>query len=252
MWWDIYSPAMNNFTLSEQTMLHKFTHRRLACNHCENLYYEYHDPLCYCCKIEIETQDHIITCTLDETRQGLKLKYCKDLSKIMINTNTDDNLRRVICECTRAWINGKEIPSIEELTDNPSQLLMEAYDDQTLIGWSNFMRGRLTEKWGTIYTNTNTADTHNDTQRVTSKKWGKDIVTLNWKFFLNMWTERNQIEHGRVKDEANARTRSKLITKIKWLHHRVKDKVTEFGNDIENEQLETLPLANLEILENQM
>jgi hypothetical protein len=62
MWWEIHGSSLNNFTLDEQTTLHKFLHRRLACNHSENLYYEYCVPICNTCNIEIETQNHVILC----------------------------------------------------------------------------------------------------------------------------------------------------------------------------------------------
>jgi hypothetical protein len=104
---------MNNFTLDQHTKINKFIHRRLACIHRENLYYGYHDPMCYSCINEIDTQYHIITCSNIKGRQEWKRKYCKDISKILINSNTEDNLRR----CTKAWIYGRDIPIIEDMTD---------------------------------------------------------------------------------------------------------------------------------------
>jgi CobQ-like glutamine amidotransferase family enzyme len=44
----------------------------------------------------------------------------------------------------------------------------------------------------------------------------------------------------------------KLVAKIKWLYMKVKENITEFGNEINLEELEKLPLANLEIMEVQM
>jgi hypothetical protein len=95
---------MNNFTLNEQTTLQKYIHRRVACNHRENLYYGYHNHLCYTSKTAIETQDHIITCNSNIKRKEQKSMYIKELSGMMINTGTDDNLRRVIIECSKAMI----------------------------------------------------------------------------------------------------------------------------------------------------
>jgi hypothetical protein len=51
-------------------------------------------------------------------------------------------------------LKGNDIPSLEEMTDHPSDLLREACNDQKFIGWENFLRGRLTKKWGNVYTST--------------------------------------------------------------------------------------------------
>jgi hypothetical protein len=205
MWWDIHGSAMNNFTLDEQTTLHKYVHRRLACNHRENLYYEYCVPICNTCNMAIETQDHVILCNTNESRKAYKINLIKDISKMMINNNTHDDLQRVICACLNAYIHGREIPTMNELADNPSDLLVQAYIDQEAIGWDNFLRGRMTKKWGEIYSRSNVTQNH-ETRKVKSKKWGKDLVVYCWKFFLSTWTERNQIEHGSAsKEETNAR-----------------------------------------------
>jgi hypothetical protein len=72
-------------------------------------------------------------------------------------------------------------------------------------------------------------------------------------YFHSTWTERNKIEHGSAtKEESNARLRCKLVEKINWLHNKVKDCVNEFGETINVEELETIPLANLEIMEVQL
>jgi hypothetical protein len=200
----------------------------------------------------IETQDHVILCNTNESRKAYKINLIKDISKMMINNNTHDDLQRVICACLNAYIHGREIPTMNELADNPSDLLVQAYIDQEAIGWDNFLRGRMTKKWGEIYSRSNVTQNH-ETRKVKSKKWGKDLVVYCWKFFLSTWTERNQIEHGSAsKEETNARVWCKLIAKIKWLHSKVKERVTEFGDTIEIEELEKIPLANLEIMEVQM
>jgi hypothetical protein len=95
---------MSCFTIDQQTTLNKYIHRRLPCNQRENHYYSYVEPICYSCKNGIETQDHLIHCHEGEERINLKKKFLRDLSILLINNDTDDNVRRVINECVYAWI----------------------------------------------------------------------------------------------------------------------------------------------------
>jgi hypothetical protein len=44
---------------------------------------------------------------------------------------------------------------------------------------------------------------------------------------------------------ATARKKLKLILKIKWLHEKYKEKITEYGEELTMEELEKLSLTNL-------
>jgi hypothetical protein len=120
IWWSIHGKSMSCFTLDQQTTLNKYIHRRLPCNQRENLYYSYNEAVCYNCKNEVETQDHMIQCIEGEDRIKLKKKYLRDLTILLINNDTDDTVLRIINECIHEWIHNKEIPPLDEITDNPS------------------------------------------------------------------------------------------------------------------------------------
>jgi hypothetical protein len=72
IWWSIHGKSMSCFTINQQTTLNKYIHRRLPCNQRENLYYAYIEPVCYNCKQEVETQDHVIQCNEREERINMK------------------------------------------------------------------------------------------------------------------------------------------------------------------------------------
>jgi hypothetical protein len=83
-------------------------------------------------------------------------------------------------------------------------------------------------------------------------KWGKDIIILTWRFVIQLWSERNKIEHS-MEDKTNAmeRKRMKLILKIIWMHGKNKEYLQEFGEVLTIEELEKLPLSNLMMMESQ-
>jgi hypothetical protein len=249
IWWTIHGKAMSCFTLDEQTTLNKYIHRRLPCNHRENIYYPYHDPLCQNCKEEIETQDHILRCNANEERNKIKKKYLRDLHITLVNNNTDNIVRRIIMECTYAWLNNQDLPALENITDDITEELRYAYNSQLILGWDHFVRGRLTNRWAQIFEDSNPI---NMKERIVKPdKWGKDTLVLTWKFVLNMWQHRNTIEHStNDKEQAHARKRTKLIGKIKWLYTKNKGKLKEY-EEINEEELEKLPTSNLMMMETQ-
>jgi hypothetical protein len=251
IWWEIHGKCMSSFTYDQQTTLNKIIHRRLPCNHRENIYYEYHDALCLTCNSATETQDHIVTCKASESRNTIKKQFFQNLNKTMVNLNTDQDVQRVITECLYAYVEDMEIPHINMLVDQPNQLLWKAYNEQTRIGWDQFLKGRMIKIWKKLYDETQTMGETN--RRNKSDKWGKDIIILGWKFYLDIWKERNSIEHdGKNGDQTNERKRERLITKIIWLHSKVKERVTEYGEELTKEELGKLPLANLAMMEVQL
>jgi hypothetical protein len=214
------------------------------------LYYSYIEVNCYNCKNHVETQDHILQCEHGEDRNNLKKKYLRDLNILLVNNDTHDTVRRIINECVYSWLYNKEIPSLDDITDNPSDDIRYAYNTQTYLGWNQFVRGRLTKRWMNIYKAQQSTQQNNYT--VVPDKWGKDIIVLTWRFVMEMWTIRNKIEHSTEdKVAATARKKLKLILKIKWLHEKYKDKLTEYGDVLTMEELEKLPLTNLLMMETQ-
>jgi hypothetical protein len=251
IWWSINGKAMSSFTLDQQTTLNKYIHRRLPCNQRENLYYSYIEAICYNCKNDIETQDHIFQCKIGDERNCITKKYLRELNILLINNDTNDDVRRIINDCVYAWLNNQQIRRLEDIVDNPSEELQYTYNTQTYLGWNHFARGRLTKRWKSIFRATQNIS--NNTHVVHPEKWGKDILVLTWKFILEMWTCRNKIEHSTEdKKAATARKRLKLIVKIQWLHKKYKGQITEYGENITDDMLEKLPLVNLMMMEAQL
>jgi hypothetical protein len=151
IWWSIHGKAVSCFTLDQQTTLNKYIHRRLPCNHRENMYYSYIEAICYNCNNNIETQDHIFQCTSGDERNNLKKKYLRELNILLVNNDTDDTVRRIINECVYAWLYNKEIPAIDDIIDHPSDEIRYAYNTQTYLGWNHFVRGRMSTRWRNIY-----------------------------------------------------------------------------------------------------
>jgi hypothetical protein len=250
IWWQIFESAIPAFSANEQTTLYKYIHRRLPCNIREYTYYEYKSPICSTCKIEIETQNHVLQCTGCDKRHKLKKNYLLSVYNIMEKLNTNDELARVIVMCISAWLCGQEIPRFKDISTGELSGLEEAYNDQAKIGWEHMLRGRWSIKWGNIY-NISKKTRESSQPNLSAEKWGKDIIVLTWRFALDLWRSRNEDEHGTVEDAVNI-AKGKLIQKIKWLHKTSEVNSAIFGDNISQAELEKIPLANLVMMETQL
>ena len=83
----------------------------------------------------------------------------------------------------------------------------------------------------------------------TPERWGSNIISLMWRFVLDSWSIRNNIEHGMDTDPIQVR-KMKLIKKIMWQ----KEKIGYFPNQstVTEEQLNCLPLDNIIMTESQI
>jgi hypothetical protein len=248
MWWMIHGKAFPNFNASVQSTIIKYIHGRLPCNHRENIYYEYKSAVT--CHSQTETQEHVIQCNGCEERIKNKKNYLRNLYRIMENNETDKNLARVIGTCVTNWINGEDITNLKVMTDNPPKILIDAYKEQKHIGWDQFMKGRLTIKWGEAYNKYRSEEKINK-KYLTAEKWGKDIIVVSWKFVMDIWKNRNENEHG---DEATKveKQKKKLVEKIKWLQKKNTD-LNESYHEINIEKdIMKLPINNLLMMEMQL
>jgi hypothetical protein len=48
-------------------------------------------------------------------------------------------------------ITKQPVPLISSYQDNPSEYLIEAYQEQTQIGWNQFCKGRWSKEWEAIF-----------------------------------------------------------------------------------------------------
>ena len=67
-------------------------------------------------------------------------------------SKTPKEVEKCIIAGLQAWYRGQNPPGIEELVPLASIHLRQACEEQDLIGWRNFMRGRLSLLWAHLST----------------------------------------------------------------------------------------------------
>jgi hypothetical protein len=145
------------------------------------------------CKTEDENAYHVLQCRCH--KRGLeRTRYKKQLKSMLDEYKMDPAVTRVMMAHTTAWLDQSTPPGTQWLMDNPSTTLVAATKAQKNIGWDNFFKGRLSEKWTFVY-NYILETTDHGLKHPTAEKWGEKIFEITWQFVLNCWNIRNGIKH---------------------------------------------------------
>jgi hypothetical protein len=79
-----------------------------------------------------------------------------------------------------------------------SQSIQQALDQQSRLGWDQFLRGRIGLKWAQLQSQ------HflEQKMRQTGQKWASHLIMALWDFTWSMWDNRNHIlHHSEVMDK---------------------------------------------------
>jgi hypothetical protein len=216
IWWPVHDKALKNQIPEDGTRLQKFNFDRLPTNHRESNYYDHIQDFCSECGAANENDDHVIRC-IAAARAPMRCQCLREVSNFLSGPTTPPQVRTVIIEGLKAsWLTRHPIPALSLLVPDASAALQQAYDDQWKIVWRHFVRGRLSLSWG-ILINHFLLDQKLDEKAMTPECWGIKVVSIIWCSVVEIWTHRNNVEHGSTPEQRLSIRRAKLIAEIKTI-----------------------------------
>jgi hypothetical protein len=234
----------------KRTILQKFLHNQLPCNQRNNVrMFEYKPPYCTLCDQILEDQSHVLCCPHCPVRTKIRERFKQDLLRLLVNTNTHETTIRVLTYTINTWLNMNTIPQFPELAPDGSDTLRSAYMFQHEIGWEQFFKGRLHIAWGEMHNHTQ----HHVSQNhpMDAETWGSKIISLMWKFVLEMWFARNETEHN-LDNAGTTIKKRKLVERISWIKTKMDPKLTHPYKETTHTSLFELPPPNLEMIIDQL
>jgi hypothetical protein len=143
--WDVFRPVYKKHTSTKGVQwLHKFCIKKLPTGERVHKRDLFHDRRCASCWHTNEDDDHLFQCT---QRRSLRKKIVKQ-TNTMRNT-VDPRLCDILQEGLQTYFNGESI-TVNMLRIR-GQEGMDRYnlliDQQTVIGWDNLLRGKLSKQW---------------------------------------------------------------------------------------------------------
>lgn len=150
-----------------------------------------------------ETEDHILRCPHPVLLEA-RLTSLAKLERTLDFLDTPKDVSTALLFGITSWFdneqyNGEEPPISWPPPNFPyhpqhHEPIRHAFEHQSEIGWDEFLRGRISNKWGPIiqqyYRNMNLGARRNCTT------WEVQTIHATWHIFLNTWQARNNLLHG--------------------------------------------------------
>jgi hypothetical protein len=227
IWWSAHDLAIQSLPHNDRIKIQKFIHDVWPSNSREARYRDTIKDQCRACEQEGETEDHILRCPC-HLRKAIRMNMTAELRAFMTKTNTDSNVSRALLLGIHAWIHGLQAPDPSKYLHNASFELIQAFHQQTKIGWRHVLKGRLVSAWGSFINHQHTNNEPIEATGFKSKpymnhaeKWGTNVISIIWRNVLQIWDARNKDEHGANIEEESSRKKTKLMLEIQDLRDQI-------------------------------
>jgi hypothetical protein len=195
--WDSHEIAFRKLGRSRfKTRVVQFEHRWLPMGKQLHRINSEHSNLCPVCKSAEEDQTHFLTCSDEKCRSNFLLQLAllhKSLQKKKILGAVWSQIKsRLLHEMGYSSV----APSFPEAAqyDEMARHIQRAVREQEVIGWVNFLRGRISPHWGKAqgryYHEAQLAS-----KTLSAQTFQTALIKGTWSFFHGMWEHRNGILH---------------------------------------------------------
>ena len=187
----------------------KFCHHWLP--NCERVkQYGAKDDTCGNCN-EVDTNDHFLQC---KQQTEWKKKFLANLHHHLRTQKTEKFLKRMILRNSAAWLMEKSITT---------------HGQQSKIGWNNFFRRYITQKWGRRQSRY-FSEIEPKNKKYSGKRWTKSLFAFLWKHMHQRWIDRCAKLHDPA-SEGGGRLHAELVHRIMAMYE-LKERVNRFDQAI--------------------
>jgi predicted RNA-binding Zn-ribbon protein involved in translation (DUF1610 family) len=247
IWWGAHKKALYQMSENKKLIIKKFIHTQLPCNYRNSVMFDYKPPFCTLCNLVVEDQNHVLRCPKCPKRNIIRKKFKNEFRALLINSNTNETIARVLSFTINAWIEHKQLPKLDDLAPDASAVLRKAYNFQTTIGWEQLFKGRIDIRWGEMFNHEKQQQTYKQqsTKYATdTETWGSKIIILTWQIVLDCWFARNEVEHNLGENGAEI-TKNKLIEQITWINGKIQPETIHPYKYIDEENIMVDQLINI-------
>jgi hypothetical protein len=214
--WEVQYSALKSFPASDQTRILKFVHGWLPTAARAFKEGSASSPRCPICHAPREDNLHLFQCNNKEmelVQEKLQLYLVKDM-----HDQGDSEISNII---EIGILNANSMNNWSPSTSTVSQHWKPAVREQSKIGWSHILRGRLSKSL------ISAMNKHYESQELNGylyngNRWAKKLITTIWTIMLELWRTRNSIIYNTTLQDAEARLREQIESKIRkcyeWSH----------------------------------
>jgi hypothetical protein len=189
--WTAYSQSLQAFKKCRSHMV-KFVHGILPTNDRLN---KIDGGLrkCPSCQASSEDHVHILRCPHPQ-REIWRKSFLTAINEFCDTTNTFSPLKHLLSEVARSIITDTDPSGIMENIDQYPRELHGVIRQQSAIGWTQVLYGRLSKQWGNAYYTHSDVPTDADSKRDGS--WQVGLIKIMWQKWRELWHDRNEALHG--------------------------------------------------------
>jgi hypothetical protein len=208
--WDAFGHEAKKLNINERTQLLKFVYGWLPIGKRRHAIDSRASTYCPTCESCEETHDHILQCDAPQRRELFESLVTSIVQTSKVDGNASAPVVVAIIPYLRAWVEQSEFPN----TMIQNAALRRALEHQETIGWDNFMRGFISNKFQQIV-NASRGIPLNEYE---SLKWMANMIKLLWTHELDHWNIRNRTVHSTTAEEKNQIIRGKLLEEANELY----------------------------------
>ena len=154
--------------------------------------------LCPICNAQVEDNPHIMRCSYPDAILERHTRI-SEFHQWLLDNNTDSDIARTM---VYTLINGPSTKFVDMVPSTASSLIYQAAHEQDLIGWDNFLVGRIAEKWSCAQ-----QQYHNKTSSNPNEhhgiSWSGRCISHIYTMVHSVWMYRNGIVHELVEEKLN-------------------------------------------------
>jgi hypothetical protein len=213
--WDNLGIAYERQRLFTKVRLVKFMHNWLNTGYQKKKIDQAAVDDCPVCGAQEETWQHMFQCNHADSIAIRTLAITKFKSKL-ISLGTAPILRETLCYKIAQWCNMPTLQAPRIPDDDVGEVIGDAVEDQQIIGWDNFMKGRMCIRWKMAQEMFKLAlPTCNGYDR---ERWASTVITEIWSIFRHIWNARNAHLHSEM-EESHFSTLDKQVRNAFSLQH---------------------------------
>jgi hypothetical protein len=183
-------------------------------NHRAHKYYDDESTVCETCKMADETEEHILKCE-SMGRNALRKTWLNEIEQYLSSSCMCDDIKYSIETGMKTWLGMQS--RIRNVT---SDLTRRAKREQDLPGWAQFLRGRSTITGGGESVNNHLHK--RKITNITAEQWGVTLVSINWRYIIAFWLQRNEEQQGTTVFEKHTATKENQSQKSNYYNKRTK------------------------------
>ena len=176
--------------------------------------YDHHCPRC---GAEQESEIHVYRCPHEDVSSMWRATMLRTISQKLRKVDTDPYLLEIALDGL-TWHFESRYLSPADYPERYRDLILH----QNLIGWSNFMRGRLAKEWAKqqdAYLLRIQKHDSNKNGRLWSTNLAAEILQQWW----NVWEDRNRVRHGKDKQQQWQKKQEQLQREVELLYQKAEE-----------------------------